>query len=148
MTTATKPAYTPPRILKPTPKFAVSGTLYLVESSTPNAFYFVKVYPDGYKRCQCSSYCYRGKCRHIEALCDHLLREQIKQRGGSPRASNLIAQAESVAAKAERALPVDRTPEAFSMYADTPRERRYQTLEDQCDTDGAPSGEYASHAYR
>jgi hypothetical protein len=80
------------------------------------ARYLLTLMPSGYIKCPCEArkWNQRKDCSHIEALKVHLEKECHKQRHNSPRLSTVIAQAESVAAKAERALPVDQGD--FSIY--------------------------------
>ncbi len=100
-----------------------------------------------------SCHCEAGQrgivCKHRAAVYLHLKEVLETAFDEVERVMQVEHQAETVAAKAERAVLVNHTPESFSIFADTPRERRYQTQEDQANLrDGAPSGEYASHAYR
>lgn len=62
-----------PRILTPTLKKPVAGvTVRLVESHTPNEFYYVWQTPDGGYRCQCKGASFGNDCCHKKEFRKHL----------------------------------------------------------------------------
>jgi len=139
--------YQPTVIYKVTVK-ATGETFYAAPTSANDGTCYKVAAEHGALTCTCPDATYRKRdCKHIQAVAEVIRLASQRQPAKSAPLSPERAAMTPAQRRETALLYTDDRP--FSIYADTPRERRYQTLEDErAACDGYASSDYYQHAYR